>query len=238
MIEDPLTNAALERLQEILGHKFRNLKLLERALTHSSYAHCQGDARQSNERLEFLGDAVLELCVSDRLFRHFPNAAEGELTSMRAALVNGRVLGEIASTLGITDLARKSIGAEWQGEKQRTSLGADALEAIIAAVYLDSGLTSANSLVSRLLAEKWPETHPQKMEKNPKNTLQEETMRLFHALPSYRLLSEQGPEHAKTFRALALLPDGREFTGEGQNRKMAEQAAAKNALNAMAAKEA
>lgn len=231
MIKDMLDRAALENFQKTLGHHFKNIELLRLALTHSSWAHCQGDHLRSNERLEFLGDAVLELCVSSFLFHHFSEAPEGKLTSMRSHLVNGRSLGEIAISLGIPDLMRKSIGAEWQGAKQRQSLGADALEAVIAAVYLDSGFPAAMRVAERLFHDSWDGAGQTPSRKNSKNALQEETMRLFHALPNYRIVSESGPEHAKVFGALACLPDGREFYGEGGNRKKAEQAAAAKALD-------
>lgn len=237
MIEDTLDNATLNDLQKTLEYQFNNVELLKLALTHSSWAHCQGDYLRSNERLEFLGDAVLELCVSSFLFHHFPEAPEGKLTSMRSRLVNGHNLGSIATAMGIPDLIRKSIGAEWQGEKQRENLGADALEAIIAAVYLDSGLPAAKKLVEKLFQDCWPRSLTIPSAKNSKNALQEETMRIFHALPHYRIISEMGPEHEKTFGALACLPDGREFYGEGQSRKKAEQAAAVKALAALMAAE-
>lgn len=235
MMEQKFDPVALRNLQGALGHQFRNKRLLFQALTHSSYAHCQGDLASSNERLEFLGDAVLELCVSVNLYRMFPQASEGELTAMRAALVNGRALGEIAAMLGIADLALKSVGAEWQGEKQRQNLGADALEALLAAVWLEGGLEAAQKAVATLFEGKWPESPPAQKPKNAKNQLQEETMRLFHALPAYRAISEAGPEHVKTFGCLAILPDGREFYGEGANRKSAEQMAAAAALAALEA---
>ena len=221
-------NPKILQLQNELGYHFKNLQLLELALTHSSFAHAQGKAWLNNERLEFLGDAALELCVSDMLYRNFPNATEGQLTSMRARLVNGRALGEIAEKLNLPELARKSIGEEWQGEKQRQSLGADALEAIIAAVFLDGGFKAAWQLSARLF--KKCDATAGKQDKNPKNALQEKTMSLFRALPKYETLSENGPEHAKIFHVQVNLPNGKKFTGNGTNRKKAEQEAARNAL--------
>lgn len=231
MNEKKRRNAELEALQQRIGYQFKDSALLELALTHSSYAHDQGLTQAHNERLEFLGDAVLELCVSSDLYQAFSEASEGQMTVMRANLVNGHTLAEISDSIGLTELVRKSVGEEWQGSKQKETLAADALEALIGAIYLECGFVSVKAVVKDLLLSRWPRNLESPATGDSKSKLQEWTMRHSRSLPSYSTISESGPEHAKIFMVMVKLPTGEEFLGTGQNRRKAEQAAAAKALD-------
>ena len=220
-------------LQERLGHVFASPQLLDLALTHSSWANeCDGGQRH-NERQEFLGDAVLELCVSWELFRRFPNAREGELTKLRARLVSTVSLAERAREFGLDGLLKLGKGEERQGGRNRDSVLSDALEAVLAAVYEDGGFAAAQKAVACIFERHWPQTAGQPQKKDCKTRLQEAAQQLFGERPVYARLASHGPEHAKIFEVSLHLPDGREFTASGTSCKRAEQEAARLALNAL-----
>lgn len=220
----------LNILQEIIHYRFKQVKLLEMALTHSSHANEQGGDIEHNERLEFLGDAVLELSVSERLFAMFPGAREGHLTRMRAKLVSKPSLAEIAKELKLDSCLLLGKGEESQGGRDRDSLLSDALEAVLGAVFLDGGYANALGVVDILFAVRWPEEPEGGKSKDYKSRLQELTQKRFKERPVYSLSGSNGPEHAKIFEILLTLPDGLIITAEGPSVKRAEQKAAGLAL--------
>lgn len=223
----------LDVLERDLGHVFAQRDLLVLALTHSSHVNESGGQAESNERLEFLGDAVVELVVSDELFRRFPREREGELTRLRARLVREQSLAEVARELGLPAYLRLGRGEEAQGGRQRDALLADALESVIGAVYMDGGFDASVRCVHRILAERWPGSPDLPKVKDPKTRLQEITQQLFKARPEYAPAGMHGPDHAKIYEIVVRLPDGREFRAQGASKKKAEQGAAEQALDAL-----
>lgn len=225
-------HAALARR---LGHTFARPELLELALTHSSWANEFGAGDAHNERLEFLGDAVLELCVSAELFRRFPDVREGDLTRLRSRLVSTVGLAERARELGLDARLRLGRGEEQQGGRSRDAILSDALEAVLAAVYEDGGYAAAQEAVARIFEGHWPRGAGAPQVRDCKSRLQEATQHLFGRTPAYIREAASGPEHAKCFQVRLVLPDGREFAGQGTSCKKAEQDAAGRALAALAA---
>lgn len=223
----------LSGLQERLGHRFENLSLLTTALTHSSWTNEHDSSAPHNERLEFLGDAVLELTVSEELFTRFPKAREGELTRLRSGLVNASSLAALARELRLEGLLMLGKGEENQGGRQRDALLSDALEAVLGAVFLDGGFEAGRKTITMLFAERWPQNTEKCRRKDYKTRLQETTQRLSRGLPTYILEESRGPEHARIFAVRAELPDGRLFRAEGVSVKRAEQEAARLALIAL-----
>ena len=234
-----LSPGALEKLERCLGHTFRNVALLERALTHSSYANEFGLGQAHNERQEFLGDAVLELCVSWELYTRFPDAREGDLTRLRSSLVSTSSFANMARRTGIDLLLFLGRGEESQGGRSRDSVLSDVFEAVLAAVYEDGGFDAARCAVSRIFDGAWPETPRDAVkERDPKTLLQEKVQHLFAGeRPLYAHVDAVGPGHARIFTESVTLPDGRRFTAEGTSCKRAEQAAAAMALDALAGRE-
>jgi len=226
LVEDNLTT-----VQDDIHYRFKQVKLLELALAHSSWANEQGRPELSNERLEFLGDAVLELCVSEEAYRRFPDAAEGLLTKLRSRLVKTSTLAGVARSLGLDRRMLLGRGEETQGGRDRDSLLADALEALFGAVFMDGGFEAARELVLRLLDPLWPETPALPGGKDCKSRLQELTQESCRERPVYSLIDSNGPEHHKTFEVEVLLPDGQRFRALGPSLKKAEQAAAQNAIS-------
>lgn len=220
----------LEALQKDLGYHFRAWERLELALTHSSLANEANRPDSHNERLEFLGDAVLELCVSTELFQKFPEAREGELTRMRATLVNARALAELAKKIGIPALLKLGKGEDKQGGRERESILSDALEAVLGAIYLDGGFLAARQTVKLLYQGLWPDKSQESKELDDKSRLQELSQNMYQALPVYSLEAREGPPHAPRFLVSLRLPDGRVFTAEDSSCKKAEQKAAGRAL--------
>lgn len=207
-------------LEARLGHQFAAPALLAQALTHRSHAG------HDNERLEFLGDAVLGLVIGEELFRRLPLAEEGELTRLRASLVDAESLAEIAAGLGLGDHLRLGAGELKSGGFRRPSILADALEAIIGAVYREGGLETARALVLRLYSARLANL-PTKPVKDPKTRLQEWLQSRGHELPQYTLEAVWGEPHAQTFRAgCAVAALSLAATGEGASRRRAEQEAA------------
>ncbi len=217
-------------LQDVIKYKFAQPKLLEMALTHSSAANERQDSTFHNERLEFLGDAVLELSVSMELYRRFPDAREGQLTSMRSRLVNQDSLAGIAKNLKLDEILVLGKGEENQGGRYRESLLSDALEALLGAVFEDGGFEQARSLVLRVFANRWPVPDEKQKNKDPKSHLQEISQQIYKGRPIYALLEATGPEHAKEFSVQVTLPDSTRFLGSGTSLKRAEQDAARKAM--------
>lgn len=219
------------RLQQGIHYRFSQVKYLTTALTHSSWANEQQNGAHDNERLEFLGDAVLELCVTEELFKRFPDAHEGQLTKIRSKLVKEKSLATIANELGLDEYLLLGRGEESQGGRTRASLLADAVEAVIGAVFLDSNYDTAKNFILNLLKDKWPDSAEMENRKDYKSSLQEQTQLLFKERPVYYLTGTAGPEHGKIFQVKIILPRGEEFDAEGTSLKKAEQNAAKTALD-------
>ncbi|MDR2745234.1 MAG: ribonuclease III [Desulfovibrio sp.] len=227
-------SAGRAALEKRLGHVFARPELLTQALTHSSLANERPGSPEHNERLEFLGDAVLELCVSSALFRRFPLAREGELSAMRSRLVSAGSLARLARELGLDKLLLLGRGEEMQGGRCRDSVLSDVFEALLAAVYEDGGFAAALAAVENLFAPYWPglDEEPRRP-KDYKSRLQEKTLQLFRDRPIYQGKGSHGPDHARIFVVALRLPDGREFPGSGASCKGAEQDAARMALAAL-----
>ena len=218
-------------LEEKLGYVFKKKALLENALQHSSYANeHRGGGMRSNERLEFLGDAVLGVVTADYLFRKHPDLPEGDLTRLRAALVCEDSLYEVAQSLELGRHLKLGRGEEQGGGRRRPSILADATESVFAAVYLDGGMEAASELIHRVLLDKGREEAVEERRRDFKTELQELVQRKSGSTLGYRLVGSTGPDHAKVFEAAVLL-NGEVFsTGTGHSKKEAEQAAAGAAL--------
>jgi len=223
-----MTEDALDSLQESISYRFGQVKLLSMALTHSSYANEQGCGH--NERLEFLGDAVLELTVSEELFNRFPEAPEGALTKLRARLVSMPGLAEMAKALKLDACVLLGKGEQSQGGGSRDSLLADVFEAVLGAVFVDGGFEAARGVVRGLFAGRWPKEVEAPKMRDFKSRLQELTQQSHRTRPIYRLLGSHGPEHEKVFDVELALPDGRTLQASGASVKKAEQNAARLAL--------
>ncbi len=222
-----------EPIEDLLRLDFRDKELLHRALTHRSYAHeaCfPPDA--TYERLEFLGDAVLDVVVSDHLYRNYPELNEGDLTRIRANLVNMSSLADTAREQGIGEHIMLSKEERADGGGEKASIIADSLEAIIGAVYLDRGMEEAYRFCSRLFEKRLEEAVCGSLDHDFKSRLQELVVKEKGMLPRYRL-REEGPEHRKTFHAVVYIADAKMGKGSGSSKKEAEQAAAREALDRM-----
>ena len=223
-------DSRLDTLQQRLGHRFAKPELLTRALTHRSYG------ADHNERLEFLGDAVLSLAVSGMLYERFAGSDEGDLTRVRAHLVREDSLHRVALALGLPEVVRLSEGEARGGGAQRPSILADAVEALIGATFLDGGFEPARRIVQRLFGEIITTTEIDSWSKDAKTELQEWLQARRLPVPGYRILATRGQAHAQTFEvecavpALALVQ-----TGEGRSRRAAEQEAARRMLDTLKA---
>ena len=217
-----------EALQQRTGHRFADAELLTRALTHRSFG------ADHNERLEFLGDAVLSLAVSSLLFEHFAGSDEGDLTRVRAHLVREDSLHRVAVQLDLPDVLRLSEGEARGGGAQRPSILADALEALIGATFLDGGFNAARALVHRLFGEVIATTDMGSWSKDAKTELQEWLQARRLAVPVYSIRATRGQAHAQTFEVDCSVPAlGLVESGEGRSRRVAEQEAARRMLNAL-----
>jgi ribonuclease-3 len=226
----------LSELERTLGYRFRQLALLNQALTHKSYVHEQREPAQHNERLEFLGDAVLGLVISDYCFGRFPELAEGELSKLRASLVNEGNLARIARRLNLGAYLLVGRGEELTGGRTKVSLLADTLEAVLAAVYLDSSLSDVYQVVLRCFQE---DVHITLNEghKDYKSELQEYTQEKFGCIPKYIVVREHGPDHDKVFEVELTIRGQLQGVGSGKSKKEAEQAAARKVLEALIAQQ-
>ena len=224
----------MQELERKLNYSFRNPELLSEALSHSSYANELRSARlNSNERLEFLGDSVLGFVTAEFLFTQHPNLPEGDLTRIRAALVCEQSLYEVARKLDLGRYLKLGRGEETGGGRERTSILADATEAVFAAVYLDGGIAEASALIHRVLLDVEREEIVEERRRDYKTALQELVQRQADQVLSYRMIGEQGPDHAKTFQAEVRLNGEPLGSGFGHSKKEAEQAAAKAALKSL-----
>jgi ribonuclease-3 len=218
-------------LEEALGYRFADASLLERALTHRSHSHEQGVISSNYERLEFLGDALLGFLVAHWLYRDDPGAAEGQLSRRRQSLVRTSSLAEAARRVGLGSAIRLGRGEESSGGRDKLSLLADTFEAVLGAVYLDGGIRAARSFVQRhLRRELRASRQASEHSDDYKTRLQEAIQARLQRTPRYRIVSTTGPAHALEFEVEVLLEDRILGSGRGSNRKLAEQAAARQAL--------
>ncbi len=226
-------------LAAALGHTFRDERLLEVALTHRSAAFEAAPARKGrpvgdNERMEFLGDAVLALVVSDALWSRCPDATEGELTRMRAAVVNETRLAEAASRAGVGDVLRLGRGEERTGGRAKPSLLANCLEAAFAAVYLDAGIERAREVILALLAPALDHVaSTASAQRDEKTALQELVQARHNVTPRYEVVDTQGPDHDRVWHVEVRAGEVLRARGQGRSKKAAEQEAARNALRAL-----
>lgn len=225
-----LTDQQLAAVETIVGSEFKNKDLLRQVFIHRSYLNENpGCPLGHNERLEFLGDAVLELVVTEFLYNNYENP-EGELTNWRSALVRGQHLAEIASDLELGGFLMLSRGEEKSGGKARQILLANMFEALLGAMYLDAGLDTATQFINKHVSVKLPEILEKQLYIDAKSQLQELTQAKDGITPHYQVLGEQGPDHAKQFTVGVFLGDKKLAEGRGSSKQSAEQAAAAEAV--------
>ncbi len=218
-------------LEERLGWHFADIALLDNALTHRSFVNENvAFACRDNERLEFLGDAVLELTISDMLMRKFHNHAEGQLSKLRASVVNEQPLAELARRFGIGEHLLLGKGEEGSGGRMKSSLLANAFESVIAAMYLDGGFDRTAVFINRLFEPLIEEGELSAVYRDYKTAVQEMSQVLFREMPRYVVISETGPDHDKRFETSLMIGERVVATGMGRSKKEAEQQAAKMAL--------
>jgi ribonuclease-3 len=222
--------SSIERLAERLGYRFRAPRLLETSLTHKSYLNESPDpSREDNERLEFLGDAVLDLVISELFLSRFPEAPEGDLSKLKAKTVSEAALSHVARRLDLGSALVLGRGEELTGGRDKPSLLADALEAVIAAVYLDGGLAAARQVVLTAFTDLFDNLGRSEVA-DYKTELQELCQSDFSVLPVYRVLQESGPDHHKQFDVELSIRGEGYGVGTGRSKKEAEQQAARTAL--------
>ncbi len=220
----------LQKLQKTIGYEFKNPALLVEALTHPSLAHEKGRENNHNQRLEFLGDAVLQLLLTDRIFKLHPSLPEGKLTQIRAHLANRHALFRRAQAIELGKYLLLGKGEEGSGGRTRLSNLADGFEALLGAIYLDGGVRAARTFVGRQFAQEFKQVKPTSPQQNPKGQLQELLQAESSANPIYRVVHESGPDHNKYFEAIVEW-EGQEIgRGHGSSKKQAEAAAAATAL--------
>lgn len=225
---EPVSLDPMRRLAVALGHTFLDERLLRQALTHRSYVNeCEDASVRDNERLEFLGDAVIDLVLSAALMEVYPEAREGELSKMRAALVSEEALADKARALGLGGALRLGRGEEISGGRGKPSLLSDAFEAVVAAVYIDAGIEAARQVLLRLFSF---EDLDVLTRADPKTELQQLVQGLEHKTPTYRLVATSGPDHDKEFLVELKVEDRVLARGRGRTKKDAEQDAARIAL--------
>lgn len=221
------------QFEERLSFWFQNKDLLLQALTHRSYLNENPSFRTGhNERLEFLGDAVLELAVTEKLYADFPDKPEGELTSFRAALVNAKMLADVATEIGINDFMLLSRGEAKDIGRARQFILANAFEALVGAMYLDQGYGAARDFIHRVVLSRLPEVFSKKLYKDPKSLFQEEAQERVGITPTYEVVREWGPDHDKHFVIGVFLGSELVAEGEGASKQIAQEEAARAGLHA------
>ena len=218
-------NTARRELVKRLGYSFQSDELVDLALTHRSHSS------RNYERLEFLGDSILGFTISSYLFRHHPDLTEGELTRLRASLVRKESLAQLARGLELGKYLRLGSGELKSGGHDRDSILADALEALIGAIYIDGGIEPARQTILDIYQDQLASIDPRAIQKDPKTRLQEFVQKRFQSTPEYEVLEVHGEAHAQTFQVRCIVPGFEEtFTGKGRSRRTAEQDAARRAL--------
>ncbi len=224
---------SFSKFEERIGHAFENQRLLETAFTHRSYLNeNRKPGAEHNERLEFLGDAVLELVVTEFLYAKYPDKPEGELTVFRAALVNTVSISDAAAKLGMNDHMLLSRGEAKDTGRARAIILANAFEAVIGALYLDAGYDAARKFIADNLFHKTEEVVEKRLWQDAKSRFQELSQEKTGITPNYQVLDQSGPDHARTFVVGAYLGSEKVAAGEGRSKQEAEQQAAENALKA------
>ena len=223
-------NNDLHELEARLQLEFSNKDLLERALTHRSYLNENPDVTRDNERLEFLGDAVLDFVVGDYLFRRLPDLPEGELTSLRAALVRAPTLADFANELEIGRFLRLGLGEDESGGRQRVPLLCATFEAVVGAIYLDQGLPIAQQFIERLIEPALIKIQAESLHKDAKSEFQVWAQAQFNITPRYKVVGMSGPDHARRFEVQVMVGDKVWGKGQGSSKQSAAQAAARVAL--------
>ncbi len=220
----------IEKLEEKIGMVFSKKEFLEEAITHRSYLNENRKLNLShNERLEFLGDAVLELVVTEYLFKNYPNP-EGEMTNWRAALVNGEMLSKIAGDVGIEEHILMSKGEKKDTGKARQYILANAVEAIIGAIYLDKGYEESQKFIQKFIVAKLPEVFETKSYLDAKSYFQEKAQEVNQVTPHYEVVEEWGPDHDKQFKVAVFLGDEKIAVGQGSSKQEAQRNAAEEGL--------
>jgi ribonuclease III len=223
----------MEALQRKIGITFLDQRLLQSAFIHRSFFHEHPELLSgvtSNERLEFLGDAVLNFLTADWLFQRYPERTEGELTALRAALVKTSTLARLAAGLGLGDYVRISKGEDTPAARNRPPLLADMFEALLGAIFLDQGLEAARSFVTPYLEQEMEAIHAGRAEIDYRTRLQERAQAIFNQTPVYRMVGSSGPEHRLEFTIEVLVGERALGTGKGPNKQAAAQGAARMAL--------
>jgi ribonuclease-3 len=221
----------LQALEEQLGLTFHDYSLLSRALTHRSYLNENPEATlEDNERLEFLGDAVLDFVVGAFLYHRFPEMDEGELTSLRAALVRAETLATFARTMELGRYLRLGYGEAETGGRDRTPILCAAFEAVVGAIYLDQGVEPVRKLVEPLISPALVQIRARSLHKDAKSEFQVWAQKYFNLTPRYKVLSSEGPDHAKTFTVQVIVGQQSWGEGSGRSKQAAQQAAATAAL--------
>ncbi len=220
-----------QQLQKAISIEFKNLELLDTAFVHKSYLNEHQNKRpEHNERLEFLGDAVLELSITEFLFKKFPQQNEGALTAWRAALVQGKHLAEISKELDLGLYLYLSKGEERSGGRTKNYILANVLEALIGAIFLDRGYLKAKAFISKFIWVRLSDILDQGAHIDPKSRFQEIAQELLGITPEYSMVSEEGPDHQKVFTMAAYIEKQKIAEGKGSSKQKAELDAAKNAL--------
>lgn len=220
-----------ENLEKNLGTKFKNKDLLTQAFVHRSYLNENPDFNlEHNERLEFLGDAVIELIVTAHLYKEYPKKAEGDLTNWRAALVNAKMLSSVSEELGFNDYLLLSRGETKELGKARSYILANTFEAFVGATYLDSGYEPADKFITKFLLKNLPGIIKDGSYKDSKSHFQEQSQEKVGVTPVYKVIKESGPDHQKKFVIGVFLEKDKIAEGEGSSKQEAEESAAKNAL--------
>ncbi|MDD4901408.1 MAG: ribonuclease III [Patescibacteria group bacterium] len=219
-------------LEEVIGIKFKNADLLKQSVVHRSYLNEHPDfGLKHNERLEFLGDAVLEIIVTEDLFQNFSDTPEGDLTNWRASLVNYKMLAQVANELGIEKYLYLSKGeSKDKNSKARQYILANAMEAMIGAIYLDQGVKAAKKFIKAFILAKLDNILTNKLYLDPKSKFQEKAQDVYGTTPHYKVLSESGPDHAKNFVVGLYLNDEQVAQGQGTSKQEAQVAAAEEGL--------
>ncbi|MEK7524223.1 MAG: ribonuclease III [Patescibacteria group bacterium] len=223
----------LNLLERKIRIKFREPALLQTAFVHKSYVNeHRGDVKEHNERLEFLGDAVLELVTTEYLYKCFPTSGEGELTSMRSALVKGKHLAEVARTLELGKYLFLSHGEEKSGGREKSYILANTIESLIGAIYLDRGFAVAHKFIDQFILKNLVDILKKGLHIDTKSKFQELSQERLGITPIYKTMSESGPDHNKIFEMGAFFGDELVATGKGSSKQNAEQDAALHALEA------
>jgi ribonuclease-3 len=226
----------LAKVQEIIGYNFNNLSLLTLALTHRSYVSTNDDMHESNERMEFVGDSVLGLVIAHQLFTDHPDWREGELTKVKALLVNETTLADIGKEIGLNNHIFLSTEEEKSGGAERPSIVSDAVESVIAAIYMDGGFEAARKFVLEQIYSRKADVRSDSSQRNYKGELLELVQGRGESMPRYDVVSQTGPDHEKTFNVVVSISGRALGSGIGSSKKEAEQKAAAEALERLSEK--